>query len=50
MYENILAWFLLTVLSFGAVILMSWVCVYAILDIVSRLKKFKNGDNWRINI
>lgn len=52
MFENILTglFFGATTLVFGAItlaviILLSWVGVYAILDIISQLKNFKKGDN-----
>jgi len=50
MFENILTGFLLGAITLAVIILLSWVCVYVILDIISRLKKYKSGDNWRIDI
>jgi len=50
MFENILTWLLLAVITFAVIILISWVSIYTILDIVSRLKKYKSGDNWRIKL
>ena len=50
MFENILTWLLLAVITFAVIILISWVSIYTILDIVSRLKKYKSVDNWRIKL
>ena len=50
MFENILTGFLLGAITLAVIILISWVSIYTILDIVSRLKKYKSGDNWRIKL